>query len=148
MSQLRNKLEPWFEARKRFKLSHADIQMARELGTFEAYGKMAESVQRRLGPIYFTELDEFLERLRQRPVALEVGSSPRDERLAAQCSSAHARVGVGLDGEVRAHAGKGRADELWRTTCFELFLRPDGGRGYVELNLSPSERWARSTSSA
>lgn len=39
-------------------------------------------------------------------------------------------------------AGRGRADELWRTTCFELFLRPEGGGGYVELNLSPSERWA------
>jgi hypothetical protein len=38
--------------------------------------------------------------------------------------------------------GKGRATELWRTTCFELFLRPRGTAGYVELNLSPSERWA------
>ena len=32
MSQLRSKLQPWFDARKRFKLSHAQIQMARELG--------------------------------------------------------------------------------------------------------------------
>lgn len=39
-------------------------------------------------------------------------------------------------------AGRGRADELWRTTCFELFLRPEGGAGYCEINLSPSERWA------
>ncbi len=39
-------------------------------------------------------------------------------------------------------AGRGREDELWRTTCFELFLQPEGGQGYVELNLSPSERWA------
>lgn len=39
-------------------------------------------------------------------------------------------------------AGKGRADELWRTTCFEFFLQPAGGGGYLELNLSPSERWA------
>jgi hypothetical protein len=39
-------------------------------------------------------------------------------------------------------AGRGRADELWRTTCFELFLKPAGGDAYVELNLSPSERWA------
>jgi hypothetical protein len=39
-------------------------------------------------------------------------------------------------------AGKGRADELWQTTCFELFLKPhDEGNAYVELNLSPSERW-------
>ena len=40
-------------------------------------------------------------------------------------------------------SGRGRADELWRTTCFELFLHPPGaGESYVELNLSPSERWA------
>jgi len=39
-------------------------------------------------------------------------------------------------------SGRGRADELWRTTCFELFLRPRGGERYIELNLSPSERWA------
>ena len=42
---------------------------------------------------------------------------------------------------VPAFAGKGRADELWQTTCFELFLKPDGGAPYLELNLSPSERW-------
>lgn len=39
-------------------------------------------------------------------------------------------------------AGKLRADGLWRTTCFELFLRPGRGRTYLEFNLSPSERWA------
>ncbi|MEO6151820.1 MAG: DOMON-like domain-containing protein [Croceibacterium sp.] len=42
---------------------------------------------------------------------------------------------------VPAFAGRGRADELWRTTCFEAFLKPVGGDAYVELNLSPSERW-------
>ncbi|WP_126172785.1 DOMON-like domain-containing protein [Altericroceibacterium xinjiangense] len=41
-----------------------------------------------------------------------------------------------------AFAGKGRADGLWRTTCFELFLQPEGGQAYAEFNLSPSERWA------
>ncbi len=39
-------------------------------------------------------------------------------------------------------AGKGRANGLWETTCFETFLQPEGGDAYVELNLSPSERWA------
>lgn len=42
---------------------------------------------------------------------------------------------------VPAFAGKGRADELWKTTCFELFLKPAGGEAYCEFNLSPSERW-------
>ena len=39
-------------------------------------------------------------------------------------------------------AGRGRADGLWKTTCFELFLKPSGGSAYCEFNLSPSERWA------
>lgn len=39
-------------------------------------------------------------------------------------------------------AGKGRADGLWQTTCFELFVKPDGGRAYAEFNLSPSQSWA------
>jgi hypothetical protein len=32
MSNIRLKLQPWFDARQRFKLNHAEIQMARELG--------------------------------------------------------------------------------------------------------------------
>ena len=39
-------------------------------------------------------------------------------------------------------AGKGRADGLWQTTCFELFVRTPGSDAYSEFNLSPSERWA------
>ena len=41
-----------------------------------------------------------------------------------------------------AFAGKGRADELWQTTCFELFLQA-GWRGPTSSSTSrPSERWA------
>lgn len=36
----------------------------------------------------------------------------------------------------------GRADELWRHTCFEAFLRGPSGEGYLELNLAPSTQWA------
>lgn len=39
-------------------------------------------------------------------------------------------------------AGKGRADGLWQSTCFELFMKAPGADGYCELNFSPSERWA------
>ncbi|MGI9246257.1 MAG: DOMON-like domain-containing protein [Steroidobacteraceae bacterium] len=35
-----------------------------------------------------------------------------------------------------------RADELWRTTCFEVFLAVPGGEAYCELNFSPSGEWA------
>ena len=35
-----------------------------------------------------------------------------------------------------------RTDGLWRHTCFEAFLRPAQGAGYLEINLSPSGQWA------
>lgn len=35
-----------------------------------------------------------------------------------------------------------RADELWRTTCFEAFVETAPGAGYYEFNLSPSSKWA------
>ncbi len=34
-----------------------------------------------------------------------------------------------------------RTDDLWRTTCFELFIAGEGS-GYREYNLSPSGAWA------
>lgn len=37
-------------------------------------------------------------------------------------------------------AEHGRADDLWRHTCFEAFVATDDG--YVEYNLSPSSQWA------
>jgi hypothetical protein len=37
--------------------------------------------------------------------------------------------------------GRGRADLLWKSTCFELFLRDDGP-SYREFNFSPSGQWA------
>lgn len=43
---------------------------------------------------------------------------------------------------VPAFAGRGRGEELWRTTCGELFLKDREGPGYREFNFSPSERWA------
>lgn len=35
-----------------------------------------------------------------------------------------------------------RTDDLWKTTCFELFVRPAGGTRYLEFNFSPSGHWA------
>jgi hypothetical protein len=37
-------------------------------------------------------------------------------------------------------AAPDRTDELWRHTCFEVFIQTDGG--YREFNLAPSSRWA------
>ncbi|WP_339871993.1 DOMON-like domain-containing protein [uncultured Brevundimonas sp.] len=38
--------------------------------------------------------------------------------------------------------GRSRADDLWRHTCFEAFIRAGSGPGYHEVNLSPSGEWA------
>jgi hypothetical protein len=35
-----------------------------------------------------------------------------------------------------------RADELWKTTCFEAFLRALGEGAYREWNFAPSGQWA------
>lgn len=35
-----------------------------------------------------------------------------------------------------------RAEELWRTTCFEAFLRALGEQAYREWNFAPSGQWA------
>src|SRR5882724_3177957 len=35
-----------------------------------------------------------------------------------------------------------RADELWRHTCFEAFVRPSPSAAYTEFNFAPSTQWA------
>lgn len=35
-----------------------------------------------------------------------------------------------------------RAGELWRHTCFEVFIRPTAGEAYFEFNFAPSTQWA------
>ena len=37
---------------------------------------------------------------------------------------------------------EGRADDLWRHSCFEAFIGGEGSPGYVELNLAPARQWA------
>jgi hypothetical protein len=39
-------------------------------------------------------------------------------------------------------ATSARADQLWRHTCLEAFVRGASGDAYWELNLSPSTQWA------
>jgi len=41
-----------------------------------------------------------------------------------------------------ASAPSVRTDELWKTTCFEIFWQPIGGTAYREINLAPSGKWA------
>ena len=52
-----------------------------------------------------------------------------------------------LDGHVPSiilppPATPARRDNLWQTTCFEIFWQPLGGSAYREFNLSRSGQWA------
>ncbi|WP_305096065.1 DOMON-like domain-containing protein [Croceibacterium aestuarii] len=51
------------------------------------------------------------------------------------------RVDGCTDLVIPPYRGIGRADELWKTTCCELFVY-DGGGHYREFNFSPSGQWA------
>jgi hypothetical protein len=53
-------------------------------------------------------------------------------------------VASGTVGELKlpAPAAPVRTDELWKHTCFELFVKPAGGKAYCEFNFSPSGAWA------
>jgi len=62
-------------------------------------------------------------------------------RVGAALSLGFAATGDLSRLRVPAWVKPSRADELWRTTCFEAFLQGEGD-SYVELNLSPSGQWA------
>jgi len=52
-------------------------------------------------------------------------------------------VGAPVDRFVVPRAAEpARADDLWKTTCFEAFLRALGEHGYREWNFAPSGQWA------
>jgi hypothetical protein len=53
-------------------------------------------------------------------------------------------VVTGKIGELRIPplTAAARADELWRHTCFEAFVRPATGETYYEFNFAPSTLWA------
>jgi hypothetical protein len=44
------------------------------------------------------------------------------------------------DALILSSFGRERRDNLWRSTCFELFIRPDSG-SYVEFNFAPLSAW-------
>jgi len=51
---------------------------------------------------------------------------------------------TGTIGDLRipAMTAATRTDELWRTTCFEAFVRSSANSGYYEFNFAPSTQWA------
>ena len=91
-----NKLRPWIEARKKYHLSHAQIQMARELGLNpKKFGGMANHKQEQ----WKAPLPEYIEYLYQKRFgkkipddirSIEVKDSEKRERKAeAKKSKSH-----------------------------------------------------------
>lgn len=70
--------------------------------------------------------------LRVSPVLSADGVLHLDYRLSGDLPALH----------IPPAAAARAVDGLWRHTCFEAFLLPQDGPGYVELNLSPSGEWA------
>jgi hypothetical protein len=75
----------------------------------------------------------------------------RDRPMSVECSISRAgyafvaRFIVDADIDqiiVPEPAAQVRTDGLWRSTCFELFLRRAGRSSYYEFNMSPSGAWA------
>ncbi len=51
-------------------------------------------------------------------------------------------TGTMVDLKLPPLATPARTDGLWRSTCFEAFVRGPAGARYQEFNLSPSTQWA------
>jgi hypothetical protein len=67
--------------------------------------------------------------------------------VAIERTGAELRLSYRLEGDIARlrlpdPAEAMRADSLWQHTCFEAFLRPDGGDRYYEFNFAPSSAWA------
>lgn len=57
------------------------------------------------------------------------------------------RARFDLSGDIGAiilpsHRQAQRENDLWKTTCFEIFWQEEGQDKYREFNLSPSSKWA------
>lgn len=67
--------------------------------------------------------------------------------LARRSASAELQMTFRLDGDIRRirvplTGGSRVATELWRHSCFEVFIAVDGQPAYHEFNFAPSGEWA------
>ncbi len=70
-----------------------------------------------------------------------VEEAQRSHQLAFMHATIASRSGRPSYPGLPGSPGAGRADGLWRTTCFEVFAGLSDG-SYAEFNLSPSKEWA------
>jgi hypothetical protein len=81
------------------------------------------------------------------PHPLTQGSSARSIRAQISWRSGVLKVSYLLEGDLERLRVPDRqrprfADELWRHTCFEMFVARKDEAGYHEFNFSPSSEWA------
>jgi hypothetical protein len=101
-SAIPEQLKPWIEARARYKLSHAQIQMARELGMNpRKFGSIANDKQER----WKSPLPEFIQECYERQFGRP---APEDERSIEQKLEAE-RAKKQLKRLSKTHAGKNEA---------------------------------------
>lgn len=74
-------------------------------------------------------------------VSAGVEEAQRSHQLAFMHATIASRSGRPSYPGLPGSPGAGRADGLWRTTCFEVFAGLSDG-SYAEFNLSPSKEWA------
>lgn len=77
--------------------------------------------------------------------ALKVWASVEHPSVLAAMATTNIWFGVGAPMQhfaIAEAAEPERVDELWRTTCFEAFLRSDSQDNYREWNFAPSGNWA------
>jgi hypothetical protein len=92
---------------------------------------------------------------RTKPQTVALGSHPSTPSNAVSGITASARIGGAgklaatftLDADMNRVVlprtrTPARADELWRHTCFEVFVALPDSDAYCELNFSPSGEWA------
>lgn len=76
---------------------------------------------------------------------LKVWASVDHAASLAAVATTNIWFGVGAPAEkfvIPEPAEPERADELWKTTCFEAFIRALGDEAYREWNFAPSGQWA------
>lgn len=87
---------------------------------------------------------------------MHVHLQPHPAHPPSTLTSLDARIEIGADGivviyelvgdtgalRIPATAAPARADELWKATCFEFFLKRADEDAYFEFNFSPSTQWA------
>lgn len=87
---------------------------------------------------------------------MHVHLQPHPAHPPSALTSLDARIDIGADGllvtyelaadiaglRIPSPAAPKRTDELWKATCFELFLKRAGEGAYCEFNFSPSTQWA------